>query len=340
MLHDIDQYVDQYNGVDTSMEMPDIGQYCLAKIDGKYNRAKILSNFCRDNIFYAKVLCCDIGIYAVCDIDHIMSIPDHLLNALPFQAIWCCIYGLKRCDSTNGVWPRDASDQIFDDMIDPVANLMAKLISLNDIAPSEVENPFKMQQMNIILMSNDCVINRLIVEREMAVFEADAERVIDTNCTINYENGKIDDEEYSSDDGWNDAGDITQSPLNHKMEAESNRMEKWPNLENIDVHFDLEDLDDLFPSAPLKAIKAELNNVDADSAKEKRIQLKSSISDSDNGNGEENATKNQSINKLKYKYKVPYVTWHQSDELIVLSIKADENVVYNLDVTSHRLMFR
>lgn len=84
MYQKIDKYVEDNADLDTSMD-PKIGSYCLAKIDNEYNRAKIISNSCTNEIFYAKVFCCDTGLSANCAIDDIMHIPDYLINLLPFQ---------------------------------------------------------------------------------------------------------------------------------------------------------------------------------------------------------------------------------------------------------------
>lgn len=341
LLDDIDKYVEQYDGQDTSMEMPDIGNYCLAKVNGKYNRAKILSNFCENGRFCAKVFCCDIGDIINCEIENIMSIPDYLLHAMPFQAIWCRFFGIKSNESKTGEW--EAIDfKIYDDIIESSHDLTAKLISSYGMRPITDDSPFEIEQFNVILMSKEGAINQRAVELELAAFETDAERIINTHCEVDSDDTDSEDEE------WKAAGVVRQSPVQRVPVQDDSELLRALQSDLLDVNFDMgdfadcldESVRDLF-QAPT-AIEADLKNLNAIDAKEKKDDQKivrcDSASDSDNC--EEITFAQQIINKLQYKHRVPYVTWKQTDELIFLSIKADESVAYNLDVTSKRLIFK
>lgn len=355
MLGDIDRYVEQYDGIDTSMEMPDIGNFCLAKIDGKYNRAKILSNSCKNGIFYARVFCCDIGSIVDCEIENVMSIPDSF-RTLPFQAIWCRLYGIRPIESLNSGWLEKISYQIFDEVIDPIQNLFVKMISVHEMTPLEPSSPFTMQKLNVILMSSDFKVNRLVVSRGLAEFEIDADHVIDS-CPSTTESSGIDsdddddededegDDEEDWDQEWEDAGIVRQPPAQQTLNDDiAQQLLKALTDGSMEVCFNEDDCVQIIePNLNLyKAIEAEPKDLDKHEEKKKKEEPKISRSNptSDSGNCGEVTFNQQVIGKLQYKYKVPYVTWQQSDELIVLTIKADENVVYNLDVTSDRLIFK
>lgn len=348
LLDRIDQYVEQYEGIDTSMEMPDIGNFCLAKITGKYNRAKILSNSCENGIFCAKVFCCDIGVIETCKIEDIMSIPDELVDALPFQAIWCRLYGVKPTESPNGGWLTEASNKIYDDIIDPIPNLSAKMISVNDFKTLEGDDPFKMQQINVVLMSTDCAVNRLIVDQELAEFENNAERIIDSNCKPAKQSNGLDsdddEEDEDEDEEWKVAGIVRQELIPQTMPVRPD-IYQMCNDDAFDIQFDIDELAECMdePTRKMlqlpKEIEAELKNSDS-VEKEKQKDEEQSINDSDDDSCEDVPNKQKTIGTLKYINKVPYVQWQQSDELIVLTIKADENVKYSLEVTSSHLVFQ
>lgn len=347
MLDRIDQYVEQYEGIDTSMEMPDIGNFCLAEIAGKYNRAKILSNSCENGIFCAKVFCCDIGAIETCEIENIMSIPDELVDALPFQTIWCRMYGIRPTESPNGKWLAETSNTIYDDIIDPIRNLLAKMISVHDMKSLEGDNPFKMQQINVVLMSTDCAVNRLIVDQELAAFENNAERIIDSNCFPANQSNDVDsddDEDEDEDEEWKEAGIVRQGVIPQTTSVHPD-IYQMCNGDEFDIQFSINELTQCLDEPTRRilqlpqAIEMELKNSDS-IEKEKEKDEEKSIDDSDDDTREEVSNKQQTIGTLKYINKVPYVQWQQSDELIVLTIRADENVKYNLDVTSSHLVFQ
>lgn len=345
--------MEQYDGIDTSMEMPDIGNYCLAKVDGKYNRAKILSNYCNNGIFYARVFCCDIGSIEDCEIENVMSIPDSF-RTLPFQAIWCRLYGIKPIESLNSGWLEKASDQIWDEVIDPILDLTVKMISAHEMTPLVSDSPFTMEKINVVLMSSNCKVNRLVVNRGLAEFERDAERVIDS-CTATNESNVIDSDDDEAEEDWDqewkEAGIVRQPPAQHTLNDESEAVRKLLNdltEGSMDVGFDADDclqfMDDQTRAIyqEYKAIEAEHTNLDMHEGEKQEEEPKIFRSDStsDSDNCAEMTSNQRPIGMLQYKYKVPYVTWQQSDELIMLSIKADENVAYNLDITSDRLIFK
>lgn len=349
LLDEIDTYVEQYDGVDTSMEMPDIGNFCLAKINGKYNRAKILSNSCKDGIFYANVFCCDIGLKFDCEIEAIMSIPDSLLYAMPLQAIWCRLYGIKPTESTNGEWLEEIGLKVYDDLIDPIRHLTAKMISVHAMKSILADSPFEMQQINVVLMSSECSVNRLIVDSGWAEFEHhNAERIIDASYTLPRESNEIDsDDEESEDDEWKQAGVIRRTPFEQTPQPLSELMQSMKDG-SFEIEFEFEEFKDCIDESMRhlfqipNAIEAELKNSDAleREHKEEERTLVRCNSTIDSDDCEELPFKQRIINRLRYKPTVPYVTWQQSDELIMLSIKADENVAYNLDVTNERLIFK
>lgn len=343
--------MEQYDGVDTSMETPDIGNYCLAKIDGKFNRAKILSNSCDSGIFWAKVFCCDLGEIINCEIENIMSIPDWLVNALPFQAIWCRLYGIESTESIDGKWPTETSLKIYDDIIDPIRNLMAKMIPAHVPEPMVAGSPFEMQKINVVLSSDESSVNRIIVDKGWAAFKVDAERIIDASCTPAKKGNEIDSDDAEDDDcedeEWAEAGIVRQSPVRQTMQPTGPKEFDIQAMIDgtLDIDFNFHDITEILGGMGQqlfevpKAIEAELRNLDSLEKKEEQKMFRSeSTSDSDNGEGV--SFKQQTINTLQSKYRVPYVTWQQSDELIVLRIQADENVAYNLDVTSDRLIFK
>lgn len=330
------------------MELPDIGNNCLAKIDGKYNRAKILNNYCENGIFRAEVFCCDIGSIGNCDIENIMCIPDSMVSALPFQAIRCRLYGVKSIEL--GDWPEKTSLKIYDDIIDPIRHLRVKMISLHEVKPIIADSPFKMQVINVVLMSDTCTVNREIVDREWAIFEIGSKEIMDSNyeAPVNT-NSELDsddiDDEDSEDEEWKEAGIVRQlTPVKPTMPSDSDLMQSL-NDGTLEVEFNIGEFTECMDESILhlfqipKAIEEELKNLDT-LKKEKKPKMLPSNLTSDSDNCEEISYKQQSINKLQYKYRVPYVMWRQSDELIVLTIKADENVVYNLDVTRDRLIFK
>lgn len=347
-LHDIDAYVEQYDGVDTSMEMPDIGNFCLAKIDGKYNRAKILSNSCQNGVFCAQVFCCDIGTIHDCEIENIMSIPDSLLHSMPLQAIWCRLYGIKPTEPTNGHWTEEISLKIYDDFIDPICNLTAKMISVHAMDPILPDSPYEMQQIDIVLMADESAVNRLIVDRGWAIFEPDAERIIAASCAL-AENGSTvgSDNEESEDEEWKEAGIVRRMPIAPAPEPDSGLLQSFNNG-TLDIHFDFGEFEECIDESMRhlfqvpNAIVAELNDANAlerepTEAKHTFIGVDSSL---DSDDCDETSFNQPTMNNLRYKYRVPYVTWKQSDELIVLAIKADENVAYNVYVTDERLIFK
>lgn len=347
LLSDIDKYVEQYDGLDTSMETPDIGSYCLAKIDGKFNRAKILSNSCENGIFCAKVFCCDLGEMVNCEIENIMSIPDWLVNALPFQAIWCRLYGVESTETTNGGWPTETSLKIYDDIIDPILNLKGKMISVHASEPMVAASPFEMQKINVVLMSDESSVNRIIVDKGWAAFEGDAERIIDASCKPVGKNNEVDsddaEEEDCEDEEWAAAGIVRQPPVRQTVQSDIDIQAMIDGT--MDFEFDFNEINEFLGEMGQKllevpkAIEAELKNLDSlEKKEEQKIFRPDSTSDSDNC--EEVSFKQQTINTLQSKYRVPYVTWQQSDELIVLRIQADDNVAYNLDITNNRLIFK
>lgn len=347
LLSDIDKYVEQYDGLDTSMETPDIGNNCLAKVDGKFNRAKILSNSCENGIFYAKVFCCDLGEIVNCEIENIMSIPDWLVNALPFQAIWCRLYGVESNESTDGGWPTKTSLKIYDDIIDPIRNLTAKMISVHSSDPMIGASPFEMQKINVLLMSDESSVNRIIVDKGWAAFKGDAERIIDASSKSPKKSSEIDsddaEDEECEDEEWAKAGIVRQLPVRQPVQTDIDIQAMIDGT--MDFEFDFDEINEFLGELGQKllevprAIEAELRNSDSVEKKEMQKMLRpDSTSDSDNC--EDVSFKQQTINTLQSKYRVPYVTWQQSDELIVLRIQADDNVAYNLDVTSNRLVFK
>lgn len=62
-----------------------------------------------------------------------------------------------------------------------------------------------------------------------------------------------------------------------------------------------------------------------------------------NATNQKDASKPKQINTgagLRYIAKVPNVIWQQSDEIIVLTISATDNLAYNLQVTNNHLIYR
>lgn len=330
------------------MEMPDIGNYCLVKFDGKYNRGKILSNFCENGIFCAKVFCCDMGLVVDCEIENVMSIPDELLNAMPFQAIWCRLYGIRPTEATESEWSKETSDKIYDDIINTIRNLTAQMISVHGMKPLVADGPFEMQQFNVVLRSSDLVVNRIAVDRGWAVFEHGAERKIDETCALY--NDADDDE--SEDDEWKMAGAVLRMPPQKPQPQMNSDLLEAFNSGLLEVDFDMKEFAECVDESMRgmfhipQAVETEMKNFEAQAKKaaikdEPEVAQYDSIdSTRDNDNYEENTITQHTIKTLQYKHQLPYVTWQQSDELIMLSIKADENVVYNLDVTSRRLIFK
>lgn len=83
----IDEHCEQ-NAItpDTSMVEPDIGDFCLIKFKGKYNRAIVQETFIDDDLrFCVKLDLCDIGKSTVSETDEIMIMPERLMDFMPPQ---------------------------------------------------------------------------------------------------------------------------------------------------------------------------------------------------------------------------------------------------------------
>lgn len=69
------------------MEHPDVYKYCLANVDGAYNRAKVLEVVYGEEI-ELKIFLVDIGLEVCVDIGKVYDIPDNLVQMYPFQVVF------------------------------------------------------------------------------------------------------------------------------------------------------------------------------------------------------------------------------------------------------------
>lgn len=351
LLDEIDEYTQQFEGMDSSIEMPDIGMYCLAKADGGYNRALILNNSCINGVFLMKVFRCDVGDILTLAIENIMSIPDPLLKALPFQAICCRLHGIR---STKGKWTKEQSFQIYDEIIEPIhKELKAKAMS-SQFESLTFDSELEMKKFSIVLRSDSrAAVNRLIVENGWATYDDDVGSLTDLNASLSSvsmcDDASSSEDADSEDEEWERAGNYHGPERKLAPEPQLDDDTIIKNFCNKlsdsgECKFDTEDLFQLFGDKLPQPVQ-DLLKAKSKSDEPQLRTIDENANESTDESTDESIDESQTIAKpyipaAKYKYKVPQVTWKQSDELIVLQIKADENVPYNLNVTCDQLVLK
>lgn len=178
-------------------------------------------------------------------------------------------------------------------------------------------------------------LNKLLVEKNLAKYEEHAEHMFDdTN-----KDDDSDSSEYESvkeDEDWDNLEYTGPNPvpptLSTVTESDQDSYSEL-NESDFECGFTLDDLLELgfIEKSGDETKSLPLNNLDKVNEAKRPI-----VACSDNKKIE----MVDSHNRLSYRYKTPQVCWQQSDEVIVLTITANENVVYNLNVTSEHIIYR
>lgn len=312
----IQQYTDETRDLDLSLELPSIGNYCLARVCETYRRAKILDNSCKCGTFFVRVFCCDTGLVQNCCIEDIIEIPQRILDFLPFQAIHCSLDGLEPLDASNE-WSEDISDRIYD-QLNAFDNIYAKVHSIEKMGNLEAD----ILRYNVTLSHN--VDGKSVNLCKMLVNEKLAKYRSGYILRIGNEGQEASD---SDEENWDNEFDPNKRnpwlcPVDYAEKCEINE-------EDFDCHFEAEDFREMCANGMTEAAPKE-RNINNDSG----IGQISPIGE-----------KNNDLPRigLRYKhllrsiYKPMQITWQQSASLLVLTIKANENVSYDLEATADQI---
>lgn len=206
-------------------------------------------------------------------------------------------------------WSVGLCDDIYNDLEEKFTNLYAKKIILDEVE-TETDN---LKNVSSIVLLNKLEddryvnVNKWLVDNGMATFDKNAKHL---------EN--VDFVEYEYDAG-NRVATWNSNPNNINSDSIG-----FPD-DSLEVftegHHTVEDYLKFF-NLPLDAFQHK---------NETFIVPKSEHSD--------NTTKQKQIPLLKYETNVPKASWHQTQELVVLSIVAGENPEYSLKVTSDTLIY-
>lgn len=206
-------------------------------------------------------------------------------------------------------------DEIFK-IIDDCNNLYAKTVR-------KTENQFE-----IILIDTsgeeDIIINDALVEKGLAAYDENRSELLtpvsdDENCA-------------SSESDWNESNGYERESSSVYSD-EKNPSETHPEFSEF--CFDNFDSPDFIRDFLQRNINQQSNQhpkINLPDTKPNVVATK-----------ERKVHSTKQINTgttLPYVAKVPNVIWQQSDELIVLTISAKDNLAYNLQVTGNHLIYR
>lgn len=85
---DLNNRINAFTAVQKNLvQLPDVklAQNCLAKINNKFSRAKIMKIFHDTDGITAEVFFVDLGEFIVLSVNELMEIPKTFITALPFQ---------------------------------------------------------------------------------------------------------------------------------------------------------------------------------------------------------------------------------------------------------------
>lgn len=240
---------------------------------------------------------------------------------LLLKAIHCRLAGIKPPtlgDVGVDTWEKDISDKIYD-VIDTYRSLYAKMVRNVD------------QQCEVMLVDTsgdeDILINKVLVDEGLAVCDDEMGHLF---CSF--------DESYSTDSDYNSNNSSPNSLSDNSGGGNSPVI-----IDGIDFSQFESGFSDEFRDEFLKqtfGIEQSKNEAPNPQVNPKRV----------------NATVNNEIERVKartetervnartetglnYIAKVPNVEWQQSDDLIVLTIVATENLNYSLRVTDSDLVY-
>lgn len=163
---------------------------------------------------------------------------------------------------------------------------------------------------------DDIVINDLLVERNLAIYDENTKDLLKPPSNDNSSS--------TDESDWNESSEYNHE--NSSLQSDENDM--GIDFSNFECDVPPEFLSSLLngdfqqntPLPPTRPAKKPDNTV---SAKKEISEIRHPIAPT-----------------LGYVAKVPNVTWQQFEEIIVLTIKATDNMAYNLRVTHNALVYR
>lgn len=252
-------------------------------------------------------------------------------------------------------WTEQEKNQIYDEIDSKYGNDLY----LHTIAENKsVESPANILRYDIVLLAiqdnKQFCVNDLPVSLELAEHDAETKHHLQKVPSL-----LEDFDSDTSDSDWEKEIDVERKnnwPNSHReTEREQSENEEF-NLEDAYVHFEDDDLLELFPglvqkknsSTPNTTLQKidEANEAEADTFENNDLSTVESVKQVDNGylsaetDGTDASSEHDDVNhQVEYIYKRPKVYWWQTEELLILRIGAHDNVQYGLEITSDYLIY-
>lgn len=281
------------------------------------------------------------------------------------KAIWCNMVGIKPIENdekTDSQWTdEDQIDAIYDAIDEYSEYLFLHTVSTNKSIKSKIaDTEFVRHDIVLVALPDQepqININEMLVTKRLADFDPNTQHILD-----NIPNLLDDDSDADSESDWEDECKINEHQnkwlmLNNQPKAITPKASVSEDFEQLNALLN----DDSFMSDADSFLRA-LYNGDQGGVEEKYSKVpdvkpkqhmesgytsstthEHSEDDTDIETKSENV-KEELINasdrhQLEYIYKRPQVFWWQTDEMIVLKIKAHDNVKYGLEVSSEQLIY-
>lgn len=349
LLDQIDSYADEQMNADLSMEMPMTGNYCLARYENNFNRAKIIENVCNYEEIYAKVFFCDMGLIANCHFEDIIEISDEIMNLLPFQAICCSLYGIEPL-SDDGKWTKAQNNEIYA-KISKANDCKVKVISVKNVSMVSGVDDLKEIQVILIDVNRQRTINDMAVDDGLAKYAENGRKKI-----MKWYDSAIDSSE------WDDDEQFEESEKKKNEEEEPNQLKtikkKGISSDESDTETDQEHgqkvdffktmnelINDPFNDPDIRKAMAGLMDVNYNSSdyEDSKIFVAKNSSFQADTKAIEPPTNSKAVKMIKKMSDISKplpVVWRQSNEFIWLKTTVGEHVQYNLIVTEQQLVLR
>ncbi|XP_037028322.1 putative ATP-dependent RNA helicase TDRD12 isoform X2 [Bradysia coprophila] len=291
---------------------------CLAKVGSQYMRAKLMKLFHQPDGITAEVLFVDFGDFVILPTEELIEIPEKFVTALPFQAIFCILIGIRPIDSPK--WCDNICDTIYDDLLMKQSHFYARSMQLG--GPDKYAYGLKSRSYQVVLFdeTGHFNINNWIVSSNYGEPNPDTKHFVDVEFDRN-----------------------VLPPLNSESSNEFDCKESdndeliddYNDEDHFDIQFDDDEIMNMLQANGIPFTKR-TEQLPAE-IKEIQENEKTEVSVADKSNGTVNFPVKINTGLIDSQYKIPKIKWHQTESIVALAIHAPDVNDYCLSITSRML---